>query len=392
MAQQQLFADPASEFDLINQKAQERKRQARQLIDKSINTDGEMVSGFYVPKNPWQNFVEGAAGGYYQSSADTDVATALANRLKQQDEWNQRFANAKDTPTSPQFGPTEDGGTLPDIPNGPTKRELLSEARNKGLRYDLEQAFMKDDADKDFRAEQATAARIDKAHEAEANRAARSEDLAAKLKADAEAKKQHDEVLKEIAKNRGSGGSGGGKAPSGYEWVVDDKGVRSLQPIKGGPADPNNAKANAPKPLTSKQLETQRGFMDLESSLSNYEQMINNYDFQGKTAVSPAQRAALEGAYTDVQMKLKTLYELGAPQAGDLKILAQSIPNPTDLHGTLRGVAFGAEPFKAKLAETRKLLRNSQANFEKQLGKATPEAAKPAQPKKVGNVTVERLD
>jgi hypothetical protein len=41
----------------------------------------------------------------------------------------------------------------------------------------------------------------------------------------------------------------------------------------------------------------------------------------------------------------------------------------------LRGAAFGSEPFKARLVETKKLLRNSQTNFEKQMGKETPEAA-----------------
>ena len=88
--------------------------------------------------------------------------------------------------------------------------------------------------------------------------------------------------------------------------------------------------------------------MDLESSLSNYDQMLANYDPQGKSASSPTQRAAIEGAYTDLQMKLKTLYELGAPQAGDLKLLAQSIPSPVDMNGTIRGAAFGAEPFKVE--------------------------------------------
>lgn len=153
-----------------------------------------------------------------------------------------------------------------------------------------------------------------------------------------------------------------------------DTGQYSPVTAEGAGGAPLN-KGVKPVNLTAKQLDTQRGFMDLESSLNNYDAMLAKYDPQGKAASSPTQRAAIEGAYTDLQMKLKNLYELGAPQAGDLKLLSQSIPSPVDLNGTIRGAAFGAEPFKVKNAEIRKLLNNSRTNFEVQMKKATPAAA-----------------
>lgn len=167
------------------------------------------------------------------------------------------------------------------------------------------------------------------------------------------------------------------KPPSGYKWNGEE-----LEPIKGGPADPSNAKASA---LTPKQKETQRGFTDLEKSLNHYESLLGAYDPQGGSAVSPTNRAALESAYTDLQMKIKTLYELGAPQAGDLALLQQSLSNPTSIGGTLRGAAFGKEPFLAKTGEIRNLLNNSRESFDEQMGTASPRQA-PTSPRQAGGV------
>ena len=55
------------------------------------------------------------------------------------------------------------------------------------------------------------------------------------------------------------------------------------------------------------------------------------------------------------------------------------------MSGTVRGAAFGADPFKAKLGET-KLLNSSRANFETQMKKETPDAAKPPAAPSAGRV------
>jgi len=219
------------------------------------------------------------------------------------------------------------------------------------------------------------AKRLEASEQAAANRALKEQEMidrGAQRAADRQAREDLKRTPTVIVHSGGGSGSRGGiKAPSGYRYNEDGT---ALEPIPGGPADKSGN-----KPLTAKQLETQRGFMDLESSIGNYEKLLGGYDPRGGTAIDPATRAALEGAYTDVQMKLKTLYELGAPQAGDLKLLSQSIPNPVDMWGTARGVAFGSAPFKAKLNETKKLLSASRTNFETQMGKETPAAAAPVE-------------
>lgn len=258
---------------------------------------------------------------------------------------------------------------LSDIPtSGPerTQAQIRAATRMPSLRDAIKMQMVGDEAEanRQFKQQEAEATRLEKSEQEAANRVLKAEE--------GEANRQNrlDARAVPTVHITTGGGRGGVKAPSGYRYNEDGT---ALEPIPGGPAD----KKPGSKPLTAKQLETQRGFMDLESSVANYEQLLDAYDFQGKTAIDPAKRAALEGAYTDVQMKMKTLYELGAPQAGDLKLLSQGIPSPVDLQGTLRGAAFGSSPFKAKLGETRKLLNSSRANFETQFGKATPEAAQP---------------
>lgn len=346
------FLTPTNPYDEQARRLEERRRIARQMVERAHNSGGAGYHGgrVFMVGNQLGNVAQALAGAYAGNSADADIKELVQKRMDAQSDWQQQFGAAQD--------PAE-------------KQRLLADAANQGLRHDLEKQFM----------EAASEAEARKA-EKEAAAIARREDLAIKLNSEAEMKREHDKAQIELRKTpivqRYEGGGGNTprfKVPVGYMLNEAGDGVEPIPGIvpKAAPAD----KSNATKPLTAKQLETQRGFMDLESSVANYEKLLDAYDFQGKSAINPAKRAALEGAYTDVQMKMKTLYELGAPQAGDLKLLAQGIPSPVDLQGTLRGAAFGSSPFKAKLGETRKLLNSSRTNFETQFGKATPEAAKP---------------
>ena len=338
---------PSTDYDIQAKNLERRRQLARSLIEQSLQGDaGQMVGRVYVPNNPWGNFAKGLAGGYMNSSADTEAKDLAAKQAQQNNEL------------------------LSSIPQevGPERTQAqLRAMQNPSLRDTIKAQMGVDEreAKRIEAGEQAAANRVEAERKAEADRIERGEQLAADRVA-----RQDLRQTPTIHISQGGSGRSGVKAPSGYRYNEDGT---ALEPIPGGPAD----KKPGSKPLTAKQLETQRGFMDLDSSIANYEQLLGAYDFQGKTALDPAKRAALEGAYTDLQMKLKTLYELGAPQAGDLKLLSQSIPNPTDLSGTVKGAAFGAEPFKARLGETKKLLTSSRSNFEKQLGKDTPEPYKP---------------
>ena len=264
--------------------------------------------------------------------------------------------------------------SLASIPSAPgaqrQQAQLAAYVRgNPSLRktLELQMGIDEKEAERIERGEQAAQNRVELAAEKEANRAFLGEQKELDRQNRLDVRAQPAVVI-----HQGGGrGATGIKAPPGYRYNEDGT---ALEPIPGGPKDPN---AQPPKPLSQKDRDLQRGFMNLDSALATYEGLLNQYDPQGGSALSPTTRAALETAFTDVQMGMKSLYELGAPQAGDMRLLEQSFRNPTSIEGSVRGAAFGKEPFKAKVGQLRTLLNTSKANFEAQTGKPTPEAAKP---------------
>jgi hypothetical protein len=151
-----MTSDPAATFTTRATQLAARRKLAQDLIAQSFNAPaGQMVGRVYVANNPWGNFAKALGGQYMANQADKQEAElALQQRLAQND-FNQQFSKAKDTPTSPQFGVTEEGNALPDIPNGPTRREVLMQGDANGLRTTLAREFMKADAERDFKSEQA---------------------------------------------------------------------------------------------------------------------------------------------------------------------------------------------------------------------------------------------
>lgn len=355
------------DFDYERAKLERRRRIAEQLVASPLAPTTVQVGDYHMPNfaGAFNRFMQQTSGNREMADIEEKEKLLSANQARNTAQVMQGLAtrgtkqqlrqgegplltpNIDTVDLSPQEESQRRLKIMGQGLGNPSIRNLLTQ--QMGQEFDVPYRIAEAEAKRKFDAEQAELKRIEDGEQKAADRVSKLELRSTPT----------------VHISTG-GGSGQGKAPSGYRWTDDG----NLMPIAGGPAD----KSNAVKPLTAKQLETQRGFMDLDKSIANYEQLLNGYDFQGKTAVDPATRAALEGAYTDLQMKLKTLYELGAPQAGDLKLLSQAIPNPVDMSGTVRGAAFGSAPFKAKLNETKKLLANSKANFEAQFGKETPVA------------------
>lgn len=374
------FPDQLDTFRVQQAQLQRRRELAKQMIQQGLQ--GNTGSGYqggrvYMVGSPLGNVAAGLAGQYLDSQADQqqqaldtqeNAATReLIKRLGTPGTVEQTY----NPEANPGTGPLVNG-TVPMTPQEESARRMSVMGEGlaiPSLRKTLE-AQIGQELDNPHK-ERLLDAKLTQAQAiADARNKAMLEGIDARIAGQIALKGTQGAPSVHVSVG---GGKGGIKAPSGYRYNEDGT---ALEAIPGGPAD----KKPGSKPLTAKQLETQRGFMDLDSSIANYEKLLDAYDFQGKTAVDPAKRAALEGAYTDLQMKLKTLYELGAPQAGDLKLLSQALPSPVDMQGTVRGAAFGADPFKAKLGETKKLLNSSRANFETQMKKDTPDAAKPTQP------------
>ena len=315
-----------------------RRKQAMAMVERGNTDGGSMVGGIYVG-DAGSRFLSSLAGSMQNSGLDDedkaeaqqlqDVRQQLLARMNPE---QRSAAQLSLTPGLEHAGNAAYGEAIT-APRRKAEQQAAAEARKDTLRQTLEA----------------------KAAEAEANRQARIDDRNARAD-EAEARRQL---------------SAEDRAAQAREARADR--AANAAAIRA-------EKAATPKPLTPKQKETQRGFTDLEKSLDHYDGMLSSYDPQSGQALSPTNRAALESAFTDVQMKMKQLYELGAPQAGDMKLLEQSLANPTSIKGTLSGAAFGSGPMLAKTKELRTLLNNSRDSFDSQMGVESPRAARATTP------------
>lgn len=164
-----VFPDNTSEYALQQRQLEARKAAAAKLVqDAMTGTGGSgMAGGVYMVGNQWGNLAKSLGGSLMGAMADRDQQNLAQQQGQAQAEWQQQFDAA---PASlEQAGPMPDGTPMPNLP-GKTKQQLLSDARNKGLRYELEQQFLKADEDRNFRAEQATQAQLARADERETQR------------------------------------------------------------------------------------------------------------------------------------------------------------------------------------------------------------------------------
>lgn len=187
------FPDNTDEYRLQNQQLERRRALARSLIEQGMQ--GNSGSGYqggkvFVVGSPLGNIAQSIGGAYLNNKADSEQQDLAARQSQAQNEWQAEYANA---------------------PDMATKQNLLMQARNKGLRYDLEQQFAKQEQDQIEKGAQSAADRVARAEEAEANRIERGEQAAA----DRVARKELRETPTiHITTSGGSGSDGfGGAAP-----------------------------------------------------------------------------------------------------------------------------------------------------------------------------------
>ena len=140
-----------------------------------------------------------------------------------------------------------------------------------------------------------------------------------------------------------------------------------------------NIRANNSSTVAKLPAAAQKTFaaqQNLTSSLDNYKTVLGDYNPQSAAAVTPTQRAKVAAAFTDLQMRLKEGFELGAITGPDMSILQNAITDPTSMRGTAAGAAFGKDYFDEQLTQAQGAVARSKANFTKQYGVEFPEAAK----------------
>lgn len=170
-------------------------------------------------------------------------------------------------------------------------------------------------------------------------------------------------------------GQGGGKAPSGYQWSIDQvTGDPRLQPIPGGPADPT-VSGKPPGEVQRMNI----ALRSLDEGLNAYEALLKDFNPRSpQQQVDPQIRAKAESLVADLQLQLKEAQALGALTGPDVMILERALANPV----SLRGAIYGREGLGEQLKQTRDSLKRRKDALSKEYNtpNLTPPDA-PAQPK-----------
>ena len=360
-----VFADNTDEFRLQQRQLAERKRLAQELVSQGMtdSTGSGYHSGkVFIVGNPWGNVAKSIGGALMGAMADRDERNLAQQQGQAQQEWQQQF-DAADTPEA--------------------KQALMIDARNRGLRYDLEKSFFDADAARIERGEQLAADRVAKAEEAELNRIERGEQQAA----DRVAREDLRRIPSQSVHVSVSGGGGGAANP--FAGAATQAGIdpRDDMPVyrvsktgelfkygENGPVA--HAGAVAPKPAAAKEpTESERssagylGRMEAaEKHLTDAQPLplwqqkgldkapsLTNYTLTPKQQVTRQQqedwvRAKLRkesGAVIgeeEMAREIRTYF----PQAGDSpQVIQQKAQSRAQAHEQMRSSAGRSKPTEA---------------------------------------------
>lgn len=151
--------------------------------------------------------------------------------------------------------------------------------------------------------------------------------------------------------------------------------IGSALPNAIGAAQPGAGLTKPKPPMSTKAQDVQRGLQNLESGISAYQQLLQSYDPASKDALTDEKRASIGSAFTDLQMRMKEAYELGAITGPDMQVLQSAITDPTSAWGMARGAVGGRKPFEAQIKQQQAALGRSKKNFEQQYGVVLPPPA-----------------
>jgi hypothetical protein len=155
--------------------------------------------------------------------------------------------------------------------------------------------------------------------------------------------------------------------PIGYQPSAGGTGV---EPIPGGPADPNRQTEAQRNEFKKQSL----ALDNLETALTAYETALDTY---GSTEIYGAGRGVLENAYANVLIQAKEAAALGALTGPDMDIMNQTIIPPNSIGQLLAGGATGV---KTQIGGFRGQLKQKRDNLEKLYSPRPPEDTNPDDP------------
>lgn len=160
-------------------------------------------------------------------------------------------------------------------------------------------------------------------------------------------------------------------SPDGKGYLVDMR-TGAQTPLENVGKAPTAGKVGA---LPVKAQGEWSALQNLDSATRAYEILLKDYDPQGKDALNIEKRAALKAAFTDLQMRQKEAFALGAITGPDMQVLEGAYTDPTGMWGTLKGGVAGPKTFQAQIDQGRAALNRTKRNFEQQYKVEIPEPA-----------------
>ena len=368
-------ADNAYTFIAPDYRSQEEARKVRRayaakLAQQALGTQGQMVSGIYVPKSPWQNVAEGFAGGLQNYGIDTeaqqqakDLQTVRAQLLQRMP--SRTVADESGGHTDPNYAAKLNkwglhAGQVPgmeilakesaqEVFAGPRRMAEIQErdaTRRDTIRANIEAATERE--------------RI-RLEDKEAARQLSAEDRAAQSKQGA-ADREH--LLRVAAGLRPTEA----KAPSGYKLNPDG----SLSAIPGGPAD-------KPKVLTAAQ---QKAYDDSDVLLGHIDNALQsikaNPNAVGRKTVIPD--IALQSIDPEGVMTRAAVAGLGATKVHELSGAAVSPAEFARLRPYLPANGDKADTVRDKLTNLRQEVERIKATHARGHTVANPDAQPPQAP------------
>ena len=371
------------DYRVTEKNREHRRRQADALTQSAFSNDvGKMVGNIYVRKHPLVNAIEGFVGGYQNAGIDSeaqqeakDLADIRAQLLKRMPSSTAQVAPVAipDTLTDEERQQvqalTPANRTVPKDP-----RQYSDEVGRWGIRA-LQVPGMetlgREAAQEVFQGPRRQAEQLEK----ETSRKETLRETIAARAAEAETARN----WREAEANRSRDDREAARQLSAEDRASREREARADRAANAAAVRADRA-AQTPK-LPAAAQKHQQAIMNLDSGLAAYNDILNSYDPQSTDAATPAKRAQLGTAFTDMQMRLKEAYELGAITGPDMRILESALSDPTSLTGTLKAAAFGRGPLQAQSGEVANVLNRLRGNFEAQYGVTIPPSARTAPPK-----------
>ena len=324
----------------------------------SGNTGGGYQGGrVYMVGSPLGNVVAGLAGQYMDSQARDAQSALSAKQAQGRADFLAGMPQAEEQ--APQFGPTQDGSALPDVTRLKNARQLAQETQQwaanapQGMegvqQFALQQALTapQRQAEQEFRASEAKTLAEQRADAERVRQQERLESIANE--------KERDRALRMSMAQFAAANRPGAQSPLENVGKMPTAGKVGALPVKA------QGEWSA--------------LQNLDSATKSYAQLLKSYDPQGTDALNAEKRAAVKAAFTDLQMRQKEAFALGAITGPDMQVLEGAYTDPTGVWGTVKGGVAGPKTFQAQIDQGRAALSRTKRNFEQQYKVELPDPA-----------------